>query len=211
MIKKICLTILLLLLTSVSSSEAAFTAKATRPTLTNLLSEAVLSDRGPTDKEEKIIEQAGYIANTLSLLASNDNFTVNDIPAAELANRTAANQILADTIKNLSKLESILNKLAKTKSFDTIYYYTEEPVEFTGRARLMKEQAGAAKKWLIEYRLFAGSDLSRENQETVNDLYIRHADNAANGYETWQSCWEQYYTVFDSLNKFFIPEEIPAE
>jgi len=210
MFKKILLTICLLLLTTVSSSEAAFTPKASRPDFSNLLANPIkTNNRALSDKEAKIFEKAGQAAKTLAQLAANEDLTAN-IPAAELANRTAINQIFADVMKNLGKFESIFNQLGQTASLDELYSYNEEPLKFTDRAKLMKEQLKNIKDYANEFRLFAGSDLSRQNNETLYDLYIRRADNAP-GYETWKICWDKYYSVFDELRLFFTPEPETAQ
>jgi len=204
MFKKILLSICLLLLTTVSSSEAAFTPKASRPDFNNLLANPIITDsRALSAKEAKIFNKAGEITKTLAQLAANEDLTAG--LAADLANRTATNQIFADVMKNLAKAESIFNQISKTASLDEIYSYNEEPLKFTDRAKLMKEQLKNIKDYANEFRLFAGSDLSRQNNETLNGLYLRRADNAP-GYETWKICWEKYYSVFDDLRLFFAPE-----
>lgn len=204
MFKKILLSICLLLLTTVSSSEAAFTPKASRPDFNNLLANPIITDsRALSAKEAKIFNKAGEITKTLAQLAANEDLTAG--LAADLANRTATNQIFADVMKNLAKAESIFNQISKTASLDEIYSYNEEPLKFTDRAKLMKEQLKNIKDYANEFRLFAGSDLSRQNNETLNGLYLRREDNAP-GYETWKICWEKYYSVFDDLRLFFAPE-----
>src|SRR3989339_537356 len=187
MFKKILLSICLLLLTTVSSSEASFTPKINRPDdFSNLMGQAASRDLTQISKnDEKTLKDTANICQRISQYFLNEQFSNNGGLALDFSGRTAKNQIMADLIKLLRSAEGLFGKLEQKKNLDTLITYTDEPREFTARAKLMQEQIKHLREWLTEVRLLTGTDLAIQNQWTINTISSQYNDNVDNVKISW--------------------------
>lgn len=205
--KKALFVNIFLLICLILSATADFKVKALRPTLENFLKgELISSSMSEPAATQKLLKKAAFLASEVTRLSSKDQFKMNNILAANFADRTVPSQVIKQILITLGDLEKTLQSLNQIESLNNSYIFADQSITFVQRSLLMEKQVNSLKLWLIEFRLFAGSLESREAKETVNQLYLSRKDSDKDGFESWEDCWTSYAKVFDSLKTSLVPE-----